>query len=219
MGEPYHLQLGINLKGKRSEELFKWLVASFLFGARISEQIAARTFKQLERDGLLNPKRMISAGWSKLVESLDRGGYVRYDFSTADRLLLLSSELLRSYGGDLNRLHELAKGPEELERKLKEFKGVGEVTANIFLRELRGIWPKANPPLRPPAVEAARNLGLTRSKDGKGALEELLKLWRRRRAPRGEFVSLETALLRLGRRYCLKSRCGVCPLSSECKRF
>ena len=207
------------MKSGESGELFKWLIASFLFGARISERIAASTYKQLERDGLVEPRRIISAGWSRLVESLDKGGYVRYDFSTADRLLLLSSELLRSYEGDLNRLHKIAKDPDDLQRKLKEFKGIGDVTANIFLRELRGVWSKANPPVQPPVVEAARNLGLVRSRSGRKVLEELQKFWRTKRVPGKSFVNLETALFRLGKRYCLKLRCGICPLRAKCKHF
>jgi len=35
---------------------------------------------------------------------------------------------------------------KDLERRLIEFKGFGPTAVNIFLRELRGIWSKANPP-------------------------------------------------------------------------
>ena len=217
-GEPYHELLGINLSEGKSKEIFKWFIASVLFGARISERIAMNTYHQFERDGLLTPQRILTRGWSRLVESLDRGGYVRYDFSTASELLELAGLLVRSYSGDLNRLHEEAKDHLDLERRLKEFKGVGDVTANIFLRELRNVWSKANPLPQEHVIAAARNLDLIKSRNRREALEELQKVWRENALPRKSFVNLEVALLRLGRLYCKKSRCGECPVRDSCRR-
>ena len=62
------------------------------------------------------------------------------------------------YDGDLNILHEKAHDPEGLESKLKEFKGVGPVTVNIFLRELRGIWEKAQPMPVDPVIIAGQTV-------------------------------------------------------------
>ena len=45
----------------------------------------------------------------------------------------------------LTQLHRLAKDSKDLESKLLDFYGVGEITANIFLRELRPYWKKADP--------------------------------------------------------------------------
>lgn len=37
-------ELGINLKSKKEEELFKWFLASILFGKPIQQEIAKRTY-------------------------------------------------------------------------------------------------------------------------------------------------------------------------------
>jgi len=219
LGRPYHELLGINLRRGKKGEIFKWFIASSLFGARISETIATKTYKQFEKDGLLSPERIIARGWSRLVESLDRGGYVRYDFSTADDLLALSDLLMRSYEGDLNRLHDQAKDSADLEERLKEFRGVGDVTVNIFLRELRGVWKKADPLPGRHAILAARNLGLVKSARPTEAFDELRRVWLAKAAPRKTFVNFEVALSRLGRLYCNKSKCEECPVYRGCKRF
>jgi hypothetical protein len=54
--------------------------------------------------------------------------------------------------GRLSPLHGAARDAANLEGRLLAFYGVGPVTMNIFLRELRPFWTKANlDPL--PAVE------------------------------------------------------------------
>jgi len=65
---------------------------------------------------------------------------VRYDFSTATKLLEISEELKRRYG-NLTNLIAQSKTPRELSRRLQEFKNVGPVTARIFLRQVRHYWP------------------------------------------------------------------------------
>jgi endonuclease III len=218
LGEPYHHMLGIDLSKRESDEIFKWFIASVLFGARISETIAMNTYRQFERDKLLTPQRIIARGWSRLVESLDRGGYVRYDFKTATKFLELSDALMRTHDGDLNRLHDAARDRADLEKRLKSLKGIGDVTANIFLRELREVWEKAEPLPQEPVIVAARNLGLIKFKDPAKTLGELKEVWRANRPPGRTFVSFEVALLRLGRLYCKKLRCKECPVSKWCKR-
>ncbi len=129
---------------------------------------------------MLTPKAITDTGWDGLVKILDDGGYVRYDYSTASKLLGLVEHLQKKYGS-LNRLHRQAKGPRDLERKLMEFKGIGPVTANIFLRELRTTWKNADPePLDFVKEQAAK-------------LE--IELSRCRRKTR-RFVMLEAALIR-----------------------
>jgi endonuclease III len=128
----------LNLDLRKSEDRFKWFLASVLFAKRISSEIAKRTYRRFEEEGLTTPERIFEAEWDRLVEVLDSGGYVRYDFSTASNLLESMGMLLADYG-DLDRLHEDSEGSRDLERRLMELKGVGPVCANIFLREMRGI--------------------------------------------------------------------------------
>ena len=154
----YSEELGIDLS-KGEEEIFKWFLASILFGRRISEEIAKRTYRTFERYNILSPEKIIEAGWDELVGILDEGGYVRYDFSTATRLLEICEELLDRYGS-LSKLHESAKDEKDLEKKLLAFKGIGPVTVNIFLRELRPFWEKANPDVLPLVKKYAEDMGI-----------------------------------------------------------
>lgn len=190
-GGLYSEQLGIKLDSKKEGEIFKWFVASLLFGKRIGEDLAARTYKEFEKAGILTPQAIIEAGWDRLVEILDIGGYVRYDFSTADKLLEIMGQLLKEYGGSLTGLYKQAKDAKGLENKLMEFKGVGFVTMNIFLRELRHVWPKANPEINPYSKLAAKTFKI-----------DLKKLDRKSK----DFVRLECALLRIGKNYIKKNK-------------
>jgi hypothetical protein len=135
----YAKRLQINLKSKREEELFKWFLACLLFGKPIQTEIAEQAFRELMAARLTSPEAILRAGWDKLVSLLDHAHYVRYDFSTATKLLEVSEELQRRYGSVTNLLAQ-AKTAAELSRKLQEFKHIGPVTARIFLREVRPIW-------------------------------------------------------------------------------
>jgi hypothetical protein len=135
----YARRLRIDLASKNEEELFKWFLACLLFGKPIQREIAEQAFRELVAARLTNPAAIMRAGWDKLVLLLDRAHYVRYDFSTATKLLEVSRELKRRYDTLTNFLAQ-AKTASELSRKLQEFKHIGPVTARIFLREVRPVW-------------------------------------------------------------------------------
>ncbi len=135
----YARHLGIDLASKREEEIFKWFLACLLFGKPIQTEIAEQACRALVAAKLTSPQAILRAGWDKLVVLLDRAHYVRYDFSTATKLLEVSTELIRRYG-TLTHLLAEARTPAELSRRLREFKHIGPVTARIFLREVRPIW-------------------------------------------------------------------------------
>jgi hypothetical protein len=135
----YARRLRINLKSKSEEELFKWFLACLLFGRPIQREIAEQAYRELVVAGLTSPTAVLRAGWDKLVLLLDRAHYVRYDFSTATKLLEVSQELKRGYGTLTNLLAQ-AKTAPELSGELQKFKHIGPVTARIFLREVRPIW-------------------------------------------------------------------------------
>jgi len=225
LGGRYSKDLGIRISSGKSNEIFKWFLASKLFGGRISETIAARTYRRFETYGVLSPGAIIETGWDGLVRILDEGGYVRYDFSTATRLLQIMKDLLDVWKGDLNKLHDSAKDSKDLEEKLQSLgKGIGPVTCTIFLRELRGIWEKANPPVSEPALIAARYLrilpkevrGYKRAKSAGGALRRLKTEWHKEGLRRYDFADFETALVKLGKNFCRKMRCPLCPVSEIC---
>jgi len=185
----YSEELGLDLR--KPEDRFKWFLASILFAKRISSDIAKRTFKRFEEENLTTPRSILEAGWDKLVQVLDSGGYVRYDFSTASNLLGICKDLLDRFGS-LEVIHAKADSPRHLEEMLMEFKGVGPVGVNIFLRELRGIWEKADPVHSRLAVQAARRLGVKR------------------------IGGVESQLVRINLEYCKKGACNTCPVKKVC---
>lgn len=194
----YSEDLGIDLSAPSGR--FRWFVASILFGARISEQIATNTYRCLEAAGIVDaPDKIIGAGWDRLVEILDAGGYVRYDFSTATKLLEIMTALQQNYGS-LENLYCQASDGKDLEKRLQEFKGIGPTTAQIFLRELRGIW-QIQPKVTQIACTSAANLNV--------ALGQF----------KGERLArVETALVKLHLRYCKRRKCRQCPMADSCTK-
>ncbi len=152
----YSEDLGIDLT--KPSGRFRWFLASILFGARISEKIAMKTYRTFEEYRILSPEKILDAGWDELVRILDEGGYARYDFSTATKLLNIMKELTEKYGS-LEELYAHSSNTEELKSKLMGFKGIGEVTSQIFLRELRGVW-KIDVPVSGKAAEMAERMNI-----------------------------------------------------------
>ncbi|MGD8568256.1 MAG: hypothetical protein PVJ39_09225 [Gammaproteobacteria bacterium] len=157
----YSEALGIDLSKNTDSELFKWLLASVLYGARISETIAEHTYQTFASYGLLTPEEILDAGWHFLVNPvMAEGGYVRYDGKTSTTVLRISDMLINEYDGSLLKLHNMAHDSRDLESKLDAFPGIGPVTVNIFLRELRPYWKHSDPELLPLVAEASQTLGL-----------------------------------------------------------
>lgn len=135
----YSHELGINLKSRKESEIFKWFLACLLFGKPIQQEVAQRTYFEFVKEKLTSPDAVLKAGWDKLVKVLDRGHYVRYDFSTATKLLEIFKHLKEKYG-TLTNLYNQSKNKKDLIRRLQEFKGIGPVTTQIFLRDMKKIW-------------------------------------------------------------------------------
>jgi endonuclease III len=188
--------------------------------SRISGSIVVRTHAEFIRRRLTSPQAIVKTGWDGLVEALDEGGYVRYDFKTATKLLEAMNHLLDQYGGDLERLRDAAADARDLEIRLKSLaKGIGNVTVQIFLRELRDIWPKAQPTLSPLSILAAKDLTLFSTERGgrsRATVDQLRILWKRSAVGSMRFSDFESALVRLGRDYCRRQRTQTCPLREFC---
>ena len=113
------------------------------------------------RHGLTNPQKILKAGWDFLVYPVMReSGYVRYDGRKSTQVLRDCEMLIADYGGRLSRLHDVATDARDVEERLLAFYGVGPVTMNIFLRELRPFWTKANPDPLPAVERLARRLSI-----------------------------------------------------------
>jgi endonuclease III len=179
----YSEELGIYLKENNDKEIFKWFLASILFGARISETIAKNTYKAFERYNLLEPRKILKAGWDFLVNPIMReGGYVRYDEKTSTQILRNCEALLQKYRGSLKELHKEAQNSKDLENRLTNFYGIGPTTTNIFLRELRPFWEKANPEPLPIVKKIAKRYKIELDEYNKKSLT---------------FIRIEAGLIRL----------------------
>lgn len=202
LGGRFSRELGIDVDGggKRVE---CWALAATLFGNRISTRIALRTYGVLERAGVRTIGDAGHRSWEELVSLLDDGGYVRYDYRTASRLLALARALEERCGGRVAALGERLLEPHELEAALGALPGWGPVTVRAFLRELRGVWPGADPPLDERTREAARHLELP------GELAALREL---ARSAGLDLRDLEAALVRLA----LSHDLGRCPGGEGC---
>lgn len=160
-GRTYAQELGIRLARNTPSPLFCWLVASLLLSARISGRIALAASGALFRAGWRTPQRMAGAGREARVRVLNRSGYARYDESTSRMLGDSCALLLDRYGGDLRRLREAAGRHPQRERELlEEFKGIGEVGADIFFREIQAVWDEHFPFADRRALGTAAALGL-----------------------------------------------------------
>ncbi|MDQ3887486.1 MAG: hypothetical protein M3308_10880, partial [Actinomycetota bacterium] len=117
--------------------------------------------KELFAAGYRTPQRMRQATWQDRVDALGRGGYRRYDERTSTMLGEAAVLLLDRWGGDLRKLHEEAGGdPERIRELLTEFKGMGPVGGDIFLREVQAVWSDVAPYVDQRALQGATKAGL-----------------------------------------------------------
>ncbi len=129
-------ELGIELKPGDDGSLFKWFIASFLMGKRIQAPIAAQAYRVIiEEEGRDTPRKLQHCTSRELVAMLGRAHYVRYDETTAQRLLDLSAKLNADYSGSITRMLEASDDRQAFERRLGEFEGVGPKTIEIFMRD------------------------------------------------------------------------------------
>jgi len=159
LGGRYSAELGIDVDAGDAE-VERWFLAATLFGARITAQVAERAFGELAGAGLARIGQVRHVPSADLIGLLDAGGYARYDFQTATRLVELSEVVDDRYGGQVAPIGRRFPVYPELRAALDALPGWGQVTIRLFLRELRGVWPGAQPPLDERATAAARHLGL-----------------------------------------------------------
>lgn len=152
-GETFAAQSGIRL-ANTPQPLYQVLVLAGLLSARIRASVAVAAARALFGAGLRTPRRMADATWQQRVDALGEGGYRRYDERTATQLGDGATLLLDRYGGDLRRMRDAADGDlGALRRALREVPGLGPAGCDIFLREVRGVWPELAPYLDAKAVQ------------------------------------------------------------------
>lgn len=161
-GRTYAQDAGIRLTDT-PQPLYRTLVLALLLSARIRSSVAVATSRALHEAGLRDPRRMAEATWQRRVDALGAGGYRRFDERTATQLGEGARLVLDEWQGDLRRLRAAAGGDvAELRRLLQRVPGMGPTGADIFLREVQGVWPEAAPYLDPKALKGAGRLGLPR---------------------------------------------------------
>jgi endonuclease III len=166
----------IDLTSNKPSPLFQWLIASLLFSTRIAAGQAENAARALFDEGWRTPEKMLKTSWEERVRILNRSGYARYDESTARYIADTTQLLLDTYKGDLRLLREAAgRNIEEERTRLKAFKGIGNVGADIFLREVQLAWEEVYPFADKKALKVAKDLGL-----GQNA-EDLARLIDRKR--------------------------------------
>jgi endonuclease III len=133
-------ELGITIAGRREQTLFHWFMCTLLFSKPIQQEVAAQAFRALRDRHLDTPENLEAAGWQAIVNALNAGHYVRYDESTAHRLLAASRLLREQYGGRVRTLIDQSPSPTELRRAVQQFTGIGPTGADIFVREIEPVY-------------------------------------------------------------------------------
>jgi hypothetical protein len=185
-GTTYAEAAGITLRDRPSP-LYQLLVLTMLSATRISADVAVAAARELFAAGWRTPAAMRDATWQQRVDALGRGGYRRYDESTATALEEGATLLLDSHGGDLRRIRPADRedAVDRLVESVSSFPRIGPVGARIFVREVQDVWPEVRPYFDDRALAGADKLGLPTDP---AALADL--------APRGRTAQLAAALVR-----------------------
>lgn len=159
-GQTYASEAGIRLRNGPST-LFQTLCLSLLLSARIRPSVAVSAMRALRSEGWTTPAAVLDSTWARRAEVLNESGYARYDERTSTMLADTASLVQEQYHGDLRRLRDAAgRDPDEERRMLKQCKGIGDVGADVFAREVQGVWPELAPFFGDKALEIAKQLDL-----------------------------------------------------------
>jgi endonuclease III len=159
-GRSFADEAGIRL-ADRPAPLYQLLVLATLLSARISADVAVAAARELFAAGYRTPHAMADATWQQRVDALGRGHYRRYDERTATMLGDAARLCLERWHGDLRRLRAEAHGEtRRLRSSLTGFPGIGPTGADIFMREVQGVWPEYRPFLDSKVLAGAGKLHL-----------------------------------------------------------
>ncbi|MHC8305535.1 DNA methylase [Pseudomonas sp. PB3P13] len=132
--------LGIHIKRDDESALFKWFIASFLMGKRIQADIAAQAYRVIvEKHARDTLRKLSNCTHRELVSMLGEARYVRYDETTAARLLSLSKKMNDEYAGKILNIRAASEDRQAFEKRLSEFEGVGPKTVEIFMRDAAAV--------------------------------------------------------------------------------
>lgn len=157
-GTTYAQDAGIRLDDKPMP-LFELLVLCMLASKPIDATIAVKAARELFAVKLRTPAAVRDADRKTMIDAFGRASYARYDESSATRLTEMADVVQDEYGGDLRRLGE-SRDIDTVRERLKQFKGIGDTGADIFLREVQDTWTWVRPHFDERAMATAKELGL-----------------------------------------------------------
>jgi endonuclease III len=159
-GTTYAEEAGIRIDDKPMP-LFQLLVLCMLASKPIDATTAMRAARELFKTGLRTPKAVLASDRRTMISAFGRAHYVRYDESSATRLTDIAEAVRVDYSGDLREIARRSQHDiRSAARMLKQFKGIGDTGADIYLREVQDVWTWARPYFDARATSAAKGLGL-----------------------------------------------------------
>ena len=159
-GTTYAEEAGIRINDKPMP-LFQLLVLCMLASKPIDATTAMRAARELFKTGLRTPKAVLASDRRTMISAFGRAHYVRYDESSATRLTDIAEAVRADYSGDLREIARRSQHDiRSAARMLKQFKGIGDTGADIYLREVQDVWTWARPYFDARATSAAKGLGL-----------------------------------------------------------
>ncbi|GAA4679355.1 HhH-GDP family DNA glycosylase [Frondihabitans cladoniiphilus] len=132
---PHDLDIDLDTDDPTPQALYRWLLASVLFGRPVQQKVAADTYRVLIDHGLTSPAKFAEVGRERLRGMLDEGSYARIDYVMADELHEVMGRI-DSEHGSVNRLVRASPDLPALRDALTAYKGVGPKTVEIFTRWL-----------------------------------------------------------------------------------
>lgn len=169
-GTTYAAEARIKL-GDKPMPLFQLLIVCMLASKPIDAAIAMAAGRELFGAGLRTPKAVLAADRRAMIEAFGRAHYVRYDESSATRLTDMAERVRDEYSRDLRELSKRSRHDvAAVKRLLKQFKGIGDTGADIYLREVQDVWTWVRPYFDDRATAAAEQLGLPTRPEKLGAL-------------------------------------------------
>lgn len=150
------------IRGKNTPQpLFRLLCLSLLLATERNSTYGLQASVLLEEAGFNSPDALAAADPEQVMSALSGAKYARRLEQHTDRLQSSARHLLDTYDGDLRGLREAAAGDlDEMRRLVEDFKGIGAVGVQIFLREVQALWPEVRPYADDRARAGAEALGL-----------------------------------------------------------
>jgi hypothetical protein len=159
-GTSYAADAGIRLRDTPAP-LYQLCVLATVLARPVAAATGVAACRELRRAGGTTAVRMAALTWQQRVDALGRAHYRRLDESTATILGEAAEHLRTEYRGDLRRLADRAeRDVGRATELLTGIPGIGPTGADIFLREVQGIWSWVGFRIDRKVLDGAEILGL-----------------------------------------------------------